>query len=110
MQKWLFLGLAIISEVIATTALKASESFTKPLPSLIVAIGYGAAFYLLSLTLKSIPIGIAYALWSGLGIGLITLIGWQFYGQKLDTPGLIGLGLIMAGIFILNFFSKSTSH
>jgi len=110
MQKWIFLGLAIVSEVVATTALKSSESFTKPIPSLIVAIGYGAAFYLLSLTLKSIPIGIAYALWSGLGIGLITLIGWKFYGQKLDTAGFIGLGLIMAGIIVLNFFSKTVAH
>lgn len=110
MQKWIFLGLAILSEVVATSALKASDSFTRPLPSLIVAIGYGTAFYFLSLTLKTIPIGIAYALWSGFGIGLITLIGWKFYGQKLDTAAVIGLSLIMTGIVILNFFSKSVAH
>lgn len=110
MQKWLILGLAIISEVIATTALKASNGFTRLGPSLVVAVGYGAAFYCLSITLKTIPVGIAYALWSGLGIALVSLIGWKYYGQKLDAAGIVGLALIMAGIIVLNFFSKSASH
>jgi len=107
---YLFLAGAIIAEVIATSFMKASNGFTETWPTLIVAVGYGLAFYLLSLTLKTIPTGIAYAIWSGVGIVLITAIAWIFQGQKLDAPALFGMGLIVAGVVVMNVFSKSVSH
>ena len=107
---YIYLTIAIIAEVIATSALKASAEFTKLGPSLIVALGYSVAFYMLSLCLKDIPVGIAYAIWSGLGIVLITLIAWLLYGQKLDAPALIGLGLIIAGVATIQLFSSATTH
>jgi small multidrug resistance pump len=110
MNPWIFLSLAIIAEVIATTSLKASENFTRPGPTALVAVGYAIAFYFLSLTLKSLPIGIAYAVWSGVGIALITLIAWKLYGQTLDGAGLLGIGLIIAGVIVINLFSKATPH
>ena len=110
MNPWIFLSLAIIAEVIATTSLKASENFTRPGPTALVVAGYAIAFYFLSLTLKSLPIGIAYAVWSGVGIALITLIAWKLYGQTLDGPGLLGIGLIIAGVIVINLFSKATAH
>lgn len=110
MNAWMMLGLAIVAEVIGTTALKASESFTRLVPSLIVVVGYGVAFYCLSLVLKSVPVGIAYAVWSGLGIVLITAAAWLLYGQRIDAAGLIGMGLIIAGVVVLNVFSKATAH
>jgi small multidrug resistance pump len=110
MQQWIFLSVAIVSEVIATSALKATEGFTRLWPSLIVTVGYLSAFYFLSLTLKTIPIGVAYAIWSGAGVALIALIAWVFFGQKLDTPAVIGLLLIVAGVVVLNVFSKTVSH
>lgn len=110
MKYWLFLGAAIIAEVIATSALKASDSFSKTLPSTIVVIGYCLAFYFLSLTLKVIPVSIAYAIWSGLGIVLIAIVSWFYYGQKLDLPAIAGMGLIIAGVVVINVFSKSTGH
>ena len=110
MQQWIFLSVAIVSEVVATSALKASESFSRLWPSLIVAVGYVSAFYFLSLTLKTIPIGVAYAIWSGVGVALIALIAWIFLGQALDTPAVIGLLLIVAGVVVLNVFSKTVSH
>ena len=110
MHAWLLLLIAIVGEVIATTALKASEGFTRPLPSAIVIIGYGVAFYFLSLTLRTIPMGISYAIWSGVGIVLISLLGWVMFKQSLDTPALIGMGLIIAGVLVINVFSKSASH
>ena len=110
MNAWMMLGLAIVAEVIGTTALKASESFTKLAPSLIVVVGYGVAFYCLSLVLKSVPVGIAYAVWSGLGIVLITAVAWLLYGQRIDLAGLIGMGLIIAGVVVLNVFSKAAAH
>jgi len=110
MQHWLILGVAIISEVIATSALKASEGFTRLMPSLIVVIGYGVAFYCLSLVLRTLPVGIAYAIWSGVGVALIALVGWLLYGQALDLPAILGLTLIIAGVVVLNFFSKSVAH
>ena len=109
-MQWLLLGVAIISEVIATSALKATEDFTRLGPSVIVVIGYGLAFYLLTLTLKIIPIGIAYAIWSGVGVALIALVGWIIFGQKLDLPAIIGITLIVVGVVILNAFSKSVAH
>jgi len=106
----MILGLAIVAEVIGTTALKASENFTRLAPSLIVVVGYGVAFYCLSLVLRSVPVGIAYAVWSGLGIVLITAVAWVLYGQRIDLAGLIGMGLIIAGVVVLNVFSKATAH
>lgn len=107
---WLFLFAAILSEVTATSSLKASAGFTKVIPSVIVVVGYGLSFYFLSLVLKAIPIGIAYAVWAGLGIVLLALVGWVFFGQTLDTPALIGIVLILAGVIIMNVFSKAVAH
>jgi small multidrug resistance pump len=110
MQQWLFLSIAIVSEVMATSALKASVGFTRPLPSLVVVVGYGVAFYFLSLTLKTVPVGVAYAIWSGAGVALIALVGWAFLGQRLDAPAILGLALIVAGVVVINVFSKTVSH
>ena len=110
MQQWVFLSVAIVSEVVATSALKTSEGFSRLWPSLIVTVGYVSAFYFLSLTLKTIPIGVAYAIWSGVGVALIALIAWVFFGQALDTPAVIGLSLIVTGVVVLNVFSKTVSH
>ena len=107
---WIYLGIAIICEVAATTALKFSEGFSKPIPSLLVVIGYGAAFYFLSKVLNQIPISIAYAIWSGAGIVLIAMVGWIWLGQKLDLGALIGMGLIISGVLVMNLFSNTTSH
>lgn len=106
----LYLLIAIVSEVIATSALKAAEGFTRWLPSLLVVAGYVSAFYFLSLTLRSIPLGIAYAVWSGVGLTLVTLVGWAVYHQSLDTAAFIGIALIIAGVAVLNLFSKATLH
>ncbi|MDD9891620.1 MAG: SMR family transporter [Gammaproteobacteria bacterium] len=110
MKNWIFLLVAIISEVIGTSALKASEGFTVLIPSIIVVFGYSSAFYFLSLTLRSIPVGIAYAIWSGVGIALITLIGWVVFNQKLDVPAIIGILLIVAGVTVMYSFSESIAH
>lgn len=107
---WLYLIIAIVSEVIATSALKATAGFTRWLPSLLVFVGYGSAFYFLSLTLRSIPIGVAYAIWSGLGVVLVSLAGWLLYRQALDAAGWIGIGLIVAGVIVLKLFSGSATH
>ena len=109
-MNWLYLGLAIFCEVIATSALKASEGFTRPWPTLLLACGYGAAFYFLSLTLRSIPVGVAYAVWSGVGVVLISLVAFLLYGQRLDLAALLGIGLIVAGVIVINVFSSSVSH
>ena len=107
---WLYLSTAIVAEVVATSALKASEGFSKLGPSILVIAGYWIAFYFLSLTLKTIPVGIAYAIWSGVGIVLISLIGWLLYKQALDVPALAGIALILAGVAVINLFSKSVAH
>lgn len=107
---YVLLLIAITAEVIATSALKAAEGFSKPLPSVIVVVGYAVAFYCLSLTLKVLPVGIAYAIWSGVGIVLVAAIGLVVYGQKLDLPAVIGLGLIIAGVLVVNLLSKSVPH
>ena len=109
-MNWVYLGIAIIAEVIATSALKAADGFTRLTPSIVVVAGYLVAFYFLSLTLRTIPVGIAYAIWSGIGISQIALIGWLVYRQALDVPAMIGLGLIIAGVIVLNVFSKSIAH
>ncbi|ATE61226.1 SMR family transporter [Thauera sinica] len=110
MQQWLFLSVAIVSEVIATSALKASEGFSRLWPSLIVVAGYAVAFFFLSLTLRTIPVGVAYAVWSGAGVVLIALAAWLIYGQALDLPAIVGIVLIVAGVLVLNLFSKTTGH
>lgn len=110
MQHWIFLSIAIVSEVIATSCLKAAEGFTRLWPSMMVVVGYLLAFYFLSLTLKTIPVGVAYAIWSGIGVLLIALSGWLFLGQSLDIPAVIGLSLIVAGVVIINVFSRTVSH
>ena len=97
---------AILAEVVATTALKASAGFTRPWPSLLVVSGYGVAFYSLSLTVRTIPLGLVYAIWSGLGLLLITLAGWLIWGQRLDPPALVGMGLIVAGVLVLNLGTR----
>lgn len=107
---WVYLAVAILSEVIATSALKASAEFTRLGPSVVVVAGYVSAFYFLSLTLKTIPVGVAYAVWSGVGIVLIAVIARVLYDQKLDLPALVGMGLIIAGVVVLNVFSKSVAH
>ena len=107
---YLYLSIAIVAEVIATSALKASDGFTKSGPSLVVVLGYGVSFYFLSLVLKTVPVGVAYAIWSGAGIVLVSAIAWIFLGQKLDAPALIGMGLILAGVLVINLFSKTAGH
>jgi len=109
-MKWLFLSIAIISEVIATSALKSSEGFSKLFPSILVIVGYGIAFYFLSLTLKYIPVGIAYAIWSGVGITFISIIGYFIFKQQLDLPAIVGIVLIIFGVVVINIFSKTISH
>ena len=106
-MKWLYLIIAVIFEVIATSALKESNSFTKLVPSLFVIIGYSISFYFLSLTLKNLSIGITYAIWSGLGILLICLVGYFRYGQNLDFPAILGILFFGIGILIIRFFSVS---
>lgn len=108
MIAYLYLAIAILAEVIATSALKASNGFSNWLPSVITVIGYLIAIYFLALTMKTIPVGITYALWSGAGIILISLIGWIVFKQTLDTAALIGLGFMITGIIIINVFSNST--
>lgn len=110
MNVWVLLGLAIVAEVIGTTALKMSDGFSKFWPSLVVVVGYAIAFYLLSMTLKYIPVGVAYAVWSGVGIALITLIGWVVFSQTLDWAAWLGIGLIISGVLVLQLFSNSTAH
>jgi small multidrug resistance pump len=104
---YLYLMVAIVFEVIGTSALKATAGFTRLLPSLIVVAGYGIAFYFLALALKTIPVGVAYAIWSGVGVALITLIGWLVFKQRLDGPALAGIFLIVAGVVVIRFYSSS---
>ena len=110
MKSWLFLAVAIIGEVATTSALKSSDGFTKLAPSAVVVVGYGVAFYFLSLALRSIPVGIAYAVWAGLGIVLVAGIAWLLHGQKLDAWALVGIGLIVSGVAVLNLLSKVSAH
>jgi small multidrug resistance pump len=110
MNAWAYLSLAILAEVIATSALKASSGFSQLWPSIVVVAGYGIAFYCLSLALRNVPLGIAYAIWSGAGTALIALIGVVLYKQKLDAAAICGIGLIVAGVLVLHLFSKSSAH
>ncbi|MBT6179363.1 MAG: multidrug efflux SMR transporter [Deltaproteobacteria bacterium] len=108
-MSYIFLAVAVLAEVIATSALKASEEFTKLWPSLIVIVGYSVAFYLLSLCLKTIPLGVMYAIWSGLGVFLVTLVGWFYYKETLDLPAIVGITLILSGVFVIRIFSSAGS-
>ncbi|SEN43557.1 small multidrug resistance pump [Flavobacterium sp. CF108] len=110
MKNFLFLFIAIIFEIIATSALKKSEQFTQFLPSIITVVGYFAAFYFLSFAIRTIPVGFAYAIWSGVGIVLITIIGAVFFKEIPDLPAIIGLSLIIIGVVVINVFSKTTAH
>ncbi len=107
---YLYLIIAVAAETIGTSALQASQQFTRPIPSVVVVVSYALAFYLLSLTLRTMPVGIMYAMWSGLGIVLIALIGYAVFGQKLDLPAVIGIAMILAGIVVINLFSATTRH
>lgn len=107
---YIMLILAIITETIGTTALQASEQFSKLGPTLICVVAYAASFYLMALALKFIPVGIAYAIWSGLGIVFIAIIGYGVFGQKLDFPAIVGMGMILAGILVIHIFSATSTH
>jgi small multidrug resistance pump len=107
---YLYLAIAIVAEVVATSLLKLSDGFTRPLPTAAMALGYGVAFYFLSLTLRTVPTGIAYAIWSGVGVVLIATIAWLFQGQKLDLAAMIGMAMIVGGVVVMNLFSSSVAH
>lgn len=107
-MSWTYLSIAIVAEIIATSALKSAEGFTRLWPSLVTIVGYAIAFFCLSLSLRHIPLGIAYAIWSGVGIVAISIIGFVLFKQSLDLAGFIGIGLIVAGVVVLNVFSKSS--
>ena len=110
MSPWMQLGLAIVAEVVATSALKASNGFTVWGPSIVVVLAYGASFYFLALALRTIPVGVAYAIWSGVGIVLIAVIGWFVFRQALDAAAIVGMGLILAGVIVINVFSGTMRH
>ncbi len=107
---YLYLMAAVLAETIGTTALQASQQFSRLIPSLIVIVAYGVSFFLLSLTLRTMPVGIVYAIWSGLGIVLIATIGYFVFGQRIDLPAIFGMGLIIAGIMVIHLFSSSSGH
>lgn len=105
LRSWLLLGIAVIAEVTATSALKASDGFTRGWAVLVLVIGYGLAFYLMSVIVRVLPVGVVYAVWSGVGIVLITLVGWLHFGQRLNLPALAGIALIIAGVVVLQAFA-----
>lgn len=109
-MSYVYLFIAIVSEVVATSFLKESHGFTRLSPSLVTIVGYAVAFYCLSLTLRAMPTGVAYAIWSGVGIVLIATVAWLFQGQKLDTPAIAGMALIIAGVIVMNVFSESLAQ
>lgn len=110
MKHYLFLFIAIVAETVATSMLKSTEEFTRLWPSVVVIIGYAVSFYCLSQALRVLPVGIAYAIWSAAGIVLVSLVAFLVYKQRLDLPALLGMGLIIAGVVVINLFSKSVSH
>ena len=107
---WVLLAIAIVTEVIATSSLKLSDGFTRLWPSVVVVIGYGISFYALALTMRTLPVGIIYAIWSGLGITLVTLVGWFLFKQQLSIHALIGIGLIISGVIVMNLSPSAASH
>lgn len=110
MPGYLYLAIAIAAEVIATTSMKAIDGFNKPLPLLLVIGGYAIAFWMLILVVRTIPVGIAYAIWAGLGIVLVSIAAMFIYQQKLDLPAMLGMGLIVSGVVVIQLFSQSTGH
>jgi len=110
MSGYIYLAIAIAAEVIATTSMKAISGFSKPLPLILVITGYGLAFWMLTLVVRSIPVGVAYAIWAGMGIVLVSIAAAYLYGQKLDLPAMLGMGLIVAGVVVIQLFSASTGH
>jgi small multidrug resistance pump len=110
MSHWIYLSIAIVAEVIGTSFLKGSEGFTKVVPSVVVVVGYVVAFYFLGLTLKTLPVGVAYAVWAGAGVALIALAGYAFFGQALDAPAVIGMLLIVSGVVVINVFSATVRN
>lgn len=110
MNHWLALSIAIVAEVIATTALKSTEGFTRLIPSLMVVAGYGTAFYFMTVSLRVFPVGIMYAIWAGVGIVLVALLGWVFYKQALDWPAILGIALIISGVIVIHVFSRTVAH
>ena len=109
-MSYFFLAIAIVLEVLATNALKATDGFTRLAPSVLVVIGYSGAFYFLALALKTIPVGAAYAIWAGVGIALVALVAAVVFRQMPDLPTLLGMGLIIAGVVLIGFFSKTAGH
>lgn len=110
MNHWLALGIAIVAEVVATTALKSTEGFTRLWPSLVVVGGYAAAFYFMTVSLRVLPLGIMYAIWAGVGIVLVAVLGWLLYKQALDAPAMLGIALIISGVVVINLFSRTVTH
>ncbi|WP_137718736.1 SMR family transporter [Methylobacillus flagellatus] len=110
MNHWLALGIAIVAEVVATTALKSTEGFTRLWPSLVVVAGYAAAFYFMTVSLRVLPLGIMYAIWAGVGIVLVAVLGWLLYKQALDLPAMLGIALIISGVVVINLFSRTVTH
>lgn len=110
MMKYVYLGLGIVGEIVATSSLKASAQFTRPLPSLLVIVGYGSAFYFLTLVLEAVPVGVTYAIWSGLGIVLVTAVAAVVYRQVPDWPAVLGMALIIAGVVVINLLSNVSVH
>ena len=110
MPHWLYLSIAIVAEVIGTSFLKSAEGFTRLVPSVVVVTSYVVAFYFLSLALKTLPVGVAYAIWAGVGVALIALAGYLFFGQALDTPAIVGMTLIVAGVLVINLFSQTVGN
>lgn len=109
-MSYLYLAIAIVAEVIATSMLKSTEGFSKLIPSVVVVVGYVVAFYCLSITVRELPVGVVYAIWSAVGIVLVAAFAWAYHGQALDWPAIIGLGLIIAGVAVVNLFSKTVAH
>jgi small multidrug resistance pump len=107
---YFYLVFAVLCEVIGTSTLKATQGFTQPLPTIVTLCSYLVAFYVLSLTLEAIPVGIAYAIWAGIGVVLVPLLGWYFYGQALDWPAVVGIILILVGVMLINVLSGTVGH
>ena len=107
---YVFLAIAIVCEVIATSFMKLSDGFSKPLPAMVTVVGYAVSFYFLSLALRNFPTGLAYAIWSGVGVVLIAAIAWVFQGQRFDIPAMCGMALIVAGVGVINLFSDASAH
>ncbi len=110
MNHWLALAIAIVAEVVATSTMKSTNEFTRFWPSLVVVLGYGAGFYFMAISLRVLPVGIMYAIWAGMGIVLVSVIAWVVHRQALDMPAIIGIGLIIAGVVVINVFSRTVLH